>query len=567
MKSITWALAVLLVVTLAGCQDLSVENENSPDRTQVLATPADIEQLAGGTFRTFWEATQWCGQSMMFSTMADAHSASWGNWGMNDNSSEPRIAWNNSPSYVYSPSAEDEWFVNYRAISNAADVLRSIEDTPAEQFESAGVDVPRIRAFVNFVMGLSYGYIAATYDRGFLVDETSDLEGIASGAVELELQSYADVMAFAQSKLDRAIDIASNNDFTITAEEDWIFGLEVSSAELARLAHSYKARYAAAVARTPEERQNRDWTSIIQWIDNGVDDTFAPIGNDDTVTEWDCQKFYGVDPGTWSRADYRTIGPADVSGGYENWKDTPVAQRFPYLTETPDRRIAGPDGPETDGTDFTFTGVEGGPFPADRGTYHFSDRAPTRYKPTYYDTGGNGPMPVLLKAEMDLLRAEALLHTGGSVTTVAQLIDNTRVERGELASAMGAPVGSIDNPPNPLGSSADPNPVTLWSMLKYEFNVETMLSATGLNYFTDRGWGDLVEGTPLQLPVPGAELQTIGLQIYTFGGVGGDCAAGSPNGCSDVSSNASKSARQLTRDHDAWDARSSRRPARPSSPR
>lgn len=529
IRTLTLSLAALLVVTLTGCQDLSVENENSPDRSQVLAAPEDIEGLASGTFLDFWSATQWCGQSMMLSTMADAHSCSWANWGMQDMASEPRIAWNNNPAYSRAASNETPWFQNYVAISNASDVLRAIENTDAAAFESADVDVARMEAFVNFTMGLAYGHIAATYDRAFLVDETTDAEGVATGAVELNLEPYPAVADFAISKLDRAIQIASNNDFTIPSEEDWIFGLTVTSDDLVQLANSFKARYAAMTARTPSERQslghvNASWGDVITWIDNGVTDTFAPIGDDSGATEWDCQKFYGQDGATWSRADYRTIGPADESGGYENWLDTPVAQRVPYETQTRDRRIASADG--GDGKDFSSEGVEFTAFPVERGSYHYSDRTPTMYV-EYLDNIANGPMPHLTIEEMNLLKAEALLHTGGPNGDVADLIDLTRVDIGELPTAAGAPVGSISDEPNPLA----PGDVTLWSMLKYEFGIETMLTSAGLNYFTDRGWGDLVQGTPLHFPVPGQELQTLGVQIYTFGGQEGPCAAGVDTNC------------------------------------
>ena len=533
IRTLTYSLAVLLVVTLTGCQDLSVENQNSPDRSQVLASPEDIEGLASGTFLDFWSGTQWCFESMVTSTMADAHSCSWANWGMADMSSEPRVAWNNNPAYSRARAAEDPWFDNYVAISNASDVLRAIENTDAAAFESAGVDVARIEAFSNFTMGLAYGHIAAMFDRGFLVDETTDAEGVASGAVELNLEPYPAVAEFAISKLDNAIQIASNNDFEITAEEDWIFGLTVTSDDLVRIANSYKARYAAMTARTPSERESlshvsASWSDVITWIDNGVTETFAPVSDDSGTLEWDCQKYYGSDPATWSRADYRTIGPADESGGYENWLDTPVAQRAPYETETSDRRIASADG--GDGTDFSYEGVEYTAFPVERGSFHYSDRTPSMFR-YYYDGAANGPMPVLTMEEMNLLKAEALLHTDGSQSEVTDLIDITRMGEGELPSAAGAPLGSMSDNPNPLTSGADPDPVTIWSMLKYEFNIETMLTASGLNYFTDRGWGDLVQGTPLHFPVPGAELQTIGTQIYTFGGQDGPCAAGVDQNC------------------------------------
>lgn len=564
-----------MTVVLVGCQDLSVDNTNSPTREQVLASASDVQNIAGDTFRNFWEATQWCDNSMLYSTLAGSHSCSWANWGMNDMSSEPRIAWNNSSAYARAASTEEPWFDHYVAISNASDVLNSIERIGPEAVNRNLGDgsVAKIQAFVNFVMGLSYGDLAARFDRAFLVDETTDLNAVASGQTELTLQPYQEVNQFAISKLDKAINIASSNDFTISAGEDWIFGLEVSSDRLVRLAKSYKARYMATVARTQEERQNVNWQQVYTLADEGITETFAPIGDDDGSTEWDCMKFYGELPGTWARADYRTIGPADQSGGYEDWLDTPVANRNPYVTETADRRIQGPGGPETDGKDFIFVGTAFTAFPPARGTYHYSDRTPNRYI-DYANNNANGPMPVMRLAEMDLLKAEAILHSGGSIgggmQEVAELINKTRVDRGELSpAAADDPVGSIQDDPNPL----EPGPVTLWSMLKYEYNIETALTASGINYYTDRAWGDLEEGTPLHFPVPGAELNTIGAQNYTFGGVGGRCSAGNPSNCIGQSGGGGSSlAKRAGEDHsrllEMWrDRKDTKTVTLPSSPK
>jgi hypothetical protein len=404
---------------------------------------------------------------------------------MNDMSSEPRIAWNNDPSYARAPSVEDPWFDHYVTVSNAADVLNSISNRGEEAFTNAGVDPNRLRALVNFTMGLSYGYIGATFDRGFLVDETTDLEAVARGDVELELVPYTQVLDFGIAKLDKAIEVASNNSFQIPADRDWIFGLTLTNDDLVQLANSFKARFETWKARTPSEREGLRWGQVLTWIDQGS-------------LEWDCTKWVGPQEGTWSRADYRTIGPADESGGYENWlSTTPASQRNPFVMETSDRRIQGdPDDPESDGSQYSFQGVAFTAFPVERGSYHYSDRTFERYE--YYGNTINGPMPILTKPEMDLLKAEALLHTGGDPGQVADLINNTRVENGQLAPATaGTPVGSIDDAPNPLA----PGDVTLWSMLKYEFNMEVQMTGSGAVFFADRGWGDLgIQGDANALP-------------------------------------------------------------------
>ncbi len=261
---------------------------------------------------------------------------------------------------------------------------------------------------------------------------------------------------------------------------------------------------------------------------------FAPIGDDSADIEWDPTKDWGQEGATWSRADYRTIGPADESGGYQNWLSLPVEDRVPFDIETSDRRIVaapgvtqvvGPDDtrsgiftegetigyPQVDGTDFQYWKT--GPFRSSRGTYHFSSHTHKRYD-DYQKNGANGPMVQFKVSELDLLRAEGLLWTGGDLGTVAELINRTRVARGELEPALASDgAGSV----NDGGFHTAP---TLWGKLKYEKRIELYLAGSAVAYNDDRGWGDLVSGTMLHFAIPGQELEVLQLANYTFGGSG-----------------------------------------------
>lgn len=594
MRSIVYCLTILLSVVLVGCEDLSgVENTNSPDREQVLGTQEDIEGLAGDTFQNYWSATMWCDGSMMLSTVGDSHSANWANWGMNAMSSEPRIAWNNDPGFPRAASNEVPWFESYTGISNAIDVLQNTE-------ESA---LPKAHAFSNFSMGLMFGHIAARYDQAFDVPPDVDFDAVAAGEEELDIVPYEDVRARAISSLDEAIRIAENNDFIVA--DDWIYGTTLSSTNLARLARSMKAKFLAMSARTPEERQNLPWGEIKTLIENGMEaqgytgpfgeqesipgtpQGFQPFGDDDGSTEFDCQKSF-AQSNIWGRADYKTIGPADTTGGFEDWLSSePVPDRVPYNTGTPDRRIQG-EGINTNGKytvkdplspDETFVG-----FPPARGTNHYSDYLPARFRGIEKGTGSdvtfgggplqpveiettfqgddfggslNGPFTHTTKAEMDLLKAEAILNGApGSMSEVADLINNTRVENGELSPAQASdPPGSITDDPDPITSRDVVNEgptfeeATLYSMMKHEFNIETMLTSSGLAFFTRRGWDYLPEGTPRHYPIPGEELNTLGLQKYTFGGVGGRCAVGNTSNCiGDLQETSASNSRALNSD-------------------
>jgi hypothetical protein len=525
----TFGLAVVLMFGMTACQDLEVENPNNPDRTKALASPADVEVLASGTFSNYWSANQWASTSMPWSTVADEMSSSWANWGMRDMSSEPRIAWNNDPAYNREEFTEDSWFRAYGCISNAADALIAVNGNEA-LYESEGIDTGRIKAFATFTLGLCQGVLATRYDRAFIVDENTDLEAVALGQVELGLEPYTAVRDAAIAKLDEAIALAQANAFTISTDDDWIFGLNVTNTDLVRLANSFAARFTVINARSPEERAAVDWSGVMGRVGAGITGDFAPIGDDNgDIREWDATKFYAQEHTTWARADYRTTGPADESSGYATWLATPVAQRNIYSGyNTSDRRIVGPGGEEDSGKYFRFVGVAG-PWPSARGTYHYATHTHNRYV-SYLQSNANGPMMHITMAEMDLLMAEGLLRTGGSAATVATLINNTRVPNGELPAATAAtPVGGpTDGSWKNTGIHLNG---TLWGYLQHEHRMETHLSAAALAYATDRGWGDLVAGTPIHYPVPGAELETLALDNYTFGGVGGP--GGAPKNLAD----------------------------------
>lgn len=524
-------LASILACAWMGCADLVVENDNSPDADQVLADPDDVVNLVGSSFLDFWIANVGGNGQMPLTAIADEFSYSWGNFAGRHLSSEPRVAFDNSPTFPYAAAMKAPWDNNYLAISNTSDALAIIA-----RDEAAFEDADKLKAFAKFIQGLCHGYIALRYDQGFTVDEGSDLTA-------LELKPYTEVMAFALQKLEESIAIANASSFVISADDDWIFGLSTTHEDLARLAHSFMARFIASVGRWPSERASADWAAVIRHAEKGIAKDWAPIGNDSGDLEWDPTKAWGQEGRSWSRADYRTIGPADTSGGFQNWLDAPVADRTVFDIYTADRRIVGPkDGMETimageqrdragahtagtvltyprnSGTDFEYWGVPG-PFPPSRGTYHFSSHTHKRYR-AYLDKGNNGPMVQFKATELDMLIAEGLLRTGGSVARAAELINKTRVERGEMNPAAASdPIGSPDDDQSPADAAS------LWAKLKHEKNIECYLAAAGRAYFDKRGWGDLASGTPVHFAVPGGELEVLELPIYTLGGVGGKDAA------------------------------------------
>ncbi len=126
--------------------------------------------------------------------------------------------------------------------------------------------------------------------------------------------------------------------------------------------------------------------------------------------------------------------------------------------------------------------------------------------------------------ELDYLRAEAM-YRGGNTTGALTLVNATRT-----AAGLDPATGSGDQSSRCVPRDENGNCEDLWGALKYEKRLEVYHTGMGIAFFDDRGWGDLVEGTFTQLPVPGSELVRLGKAIYTFGGFEPPMVAGQAMG-------------------------------------
>lgn len=496
------ALSGALALAAAGCADLTVPNENSPERDRALAEPGDVESLIGGSFRTWWIAQKnYYGPGLALSVMAWEHSSSHGNARMWLSSRMPREPIPVHPSEPDKEVIETGWYNPYRAVVAATDGIRAMD---------AGLEMPggndRARAWARFVQGLSHGTIALLYDRGFIMDETVDVDNESP-----ELVPYSEVMEAALGYLDDALSIAESSTFQIPSA--WINGLELDNEDLARIIHSYKARFMAQVARTPAERAAVDWQKVIHHASRGVTETFAPIADD--VIWWDDIQAYGVIP-TWAQISYRHFGKGDVSGGYQEWMaaDWPDKRRF--LMVTPDKRwpqgTTAEEQDENPGVYFEYTSAQ--PFQEVRGLYYPSFYRDYRFDEPFVNQSYRGPMTEIEPAEMWALQAEGYLRLNQPENAI-DFINRTRVDIGGLppVTVAGVPGGENCVPKMEDGTCGD-----LMEAMKWEKRNETRFTALGGFYFDNRGWGDLDSGTALHWPIPGKELQTLQLPMYTFGG-------------------------------------------------
>ena len=517
-----YGMLVAAVALLGACVDLDVTNLNDPDRERAISSPSDVESLIAGAYQPWWQTSHHSYPAAALSTAADAHSSSWGNWGMRDSGWEPRKAYNNDPAYSYNNMAESPWQFSYRSLAAVRDGLLAIDGGVRIQEGDGPDNTDRALAFGKFIQALSLSNLAVLFDRAFIVDE--NVEDVAG----LELQPYDQVWAAAEAKYAEVIQMASGG-FTIPST--WVgFNGDWSASYMGELARTYRARYRTQVPRSAGERDAVDWSAVLSDVSGGLSKDFAGYYEEGGNWAWHRSKHHLAHYTGWARIDYRTVGPADASGAWEQWVAAGPNDKVPFDIDTDDRRITG-GAPDVSGKYIRYMGNS--PFPADRGIYHYSNYIDWRWRPLF-DNNWVGEYPDMTGKELDFLAAEANYRMGNREAAMA-VVNKYRTTNGELPPFEDpngvAPGGDRCVPQTPSGACGD-----LWEALKYEKRIELFHYGFGTEYFDDRGWGDLVQHTFLQLPIPGSELDILLQETYTFGGPGGESTA--PDFIDDVSPDA-----------------------------
>lgn len=516
------AVAVLLLFGATACDDLVVPNENAPDAELALANPGDVESLIGGSWQTWWHINRsYNGAGPMLSAMSFQHIARAANFGQLYYPAIPRNPTANNPSHGDYNQFANVYTWAYRAIAAANDGLRAIgeglviPDAPNADPEDSNRQ-QRAEAFARYIQGISYGSLAIMFDRGPIVDETTDL------TAEVEFAGYPELLQAALGYLDEAIAIAEAHEFYIPTT--WMFTpTAVSSEELAQIASSYKARLRAAAARTPAEAEQVNWQAVLNEINAGIEEDHS-WEFDGGAVRWNSALYYTLlATGPWSWMPYFIYGMADQSGAYQQWLGMGEGNWHPilpsgnnFLIQTPDQRF--PQGATLEdqmanpGTRVIApSNYQSGWASESRGTWRWSHYRDARMAGPTADVGIT---PDISMVEMRLLAAEAHYQLG-DLDQAATLINVTRTEAGLNATdAAGTNTSCVPKLPN--NSCGD-----LFEMLKWEKRLEAshnnglMISAF---YFDSRRWGDLYQGSILNWPVPALVAELEGEPIVDYGG-------------------------------------------------
>ena len=162
----------------------------------------NIKTTAAGLFNAIYMSIEtYYGPGMALNTMADVSSCSWGNVGMRDLSSEPRVAWNNGVAYGNGFITNDFFNALYSSLSDANTLALAVSN--GTEFD----DTNLINAVAKFGQAITIGYNALIFNKVWLSDET--------GVVGDAAADYNAAMTFALTKLDEAIAIANANSFTV----------------------------------------------------------------------------------------------------------------------------------------------------------------------------------------------------------------------------------------------------------------------------------------------------------------------------------------------------------------
>ncbi len=532
MSQLKLSLFGLLVVSgLAACSDpLNVQNINNPDRARIYARASDLEGLIGDTYRQFHQGT--VGGSD-YGIPAQARSQSWenasglANWGMGLRASIPRVFIDNSRGNQTQQENLKDFNATQRSARAAADGIMYI-NVRGVSLGSPARDA-RALAFAWFVLGISQGSTALIYDQAAIIDPYADPN------VTPALSPYGDVAAAALADLDSALAWTDNstaatgtNGFPLP--NTWINGNALTAVQFKQLVRSWKAMLRADVARDKTARDAVDWNLVRDDAANGItaDLNVTMV----TSPSWSIAFNQAYLYGGWHQASQFLIGMADSSGAYDTFLAAAYSAKTMFLVQTADKRFP-PGGTRAAQQDSSPAVPPAGRYFRNRtGLDNPADNYQTSmydwYRPqAFYNANRLGPYPVFLKAQNDLLRAEALIRLG-DIPGAAALIDITRTRAG-LPALTGAVTSATD--PVPGGVSCVPRVPqppnfnisgcgTIMEAMKWEYRMETMYTNYCLFYISGRGWGDLPEGTAVSWAVPYQELDTRAIPLYNLGGVG-----------------------------------------------
>ncbi|HSJ23655.1 MAG TPA: hypothetical protein VK929_03150 [Longimicrobiales bacterium] len=540
LRYIRAVMAVVLAGSMSACLDLDVTNENLPDRRRALSNADDVESILGlSTWRRWYQPMHSlanianpfpliAGEAGTTATVMSVH------WAQ-----DPPIPYRNDElaSQVWMPRhGYDQWS---QCVSNANDAIAQINEgmrimTTDGEGTTIADNTDRAWSWGKLWQGVCIGYLANFLDRFPIATEETELplrwEDLAEWERSQMLERNASQhLPLAIEAIEDAIQRMETGD-QWQLPPTWVPGQTYNNQDIIELAHTMIARILIYHARTPAERAAVDWDKVLYHTERGLTYDWGPVLQDGVITDPSyLARLNNTGSGSF-RISYYTIGPADQSGGYQNWLTTePREDADRFLIETPDRRITG-DTPTSNGAYLRYVTATGG----------YNTQMGLQYRSWYgwwrrlnYQGANHlaGHFALATADENRLYRAEAMLRKG-MLQEAADLINVTRTRGHSVGTTVWAtnlPPVTPDGVPEVDGQCvprrANGECGDIWDALMYERDIELMGIEPTRAWMDRRGFGQLRDGVWVELPIPARYLSSLGVPTYTFGGVGGDGAA------------------------------------------
>jgi hypothetical protein len=507
------------VLALSACGDLlDVQNFNNPDVARAYATVDGVEGVIAGLGSGLYNSNQRGNegvntQSKIFSGES---MTSVNNFGGAPRSAIPRTPISNSLGNDIETGNRVQFqshSVLSRTASNAIAAVERLAAPPGVGLGTPG-RTNRARAFGYFILGQVLGNLAAAYDSAAIVTPATPTSEIP------ELSAYADVNTAAVRMLDSAEAAALRGMDELPST--WLSATGYNQANFVRLIRSIRTRIRTGAARTPAEAAAIDWAKVYE---DGVNGLNADFTNDvGGTTGWTGGYHTGQSyvASTWAWAPMYYYGMADTSGAYSAWLATPRSTRAQFLVQTPDTRW--PSGAtraaqQAEAPQATGTRLPVGRYMRNRPTGE--DPPAEGWGQSMYDhrrwgyireNSGQGTYIEMDVHEGRLLAAEAAIRLN-RFADAAPLINQSR-------AVAGLPPVGVTNGTSPVagGTACVPQVPTgpnftsatcgnMWEAMKYELRMESAWTGFMQWFRHHRRWGDMIEGTPLEWPVPYQEMQ------------------------------------------------------------
>lgn len=497
MKTKVYLLSLLTTLLVTSCDGyfsgMNIKNEYAPDINTVMNDASQYPSLLSGVCTSYWSALLGYGNEAIWplSSSADQYAPGAGNfnfktWAYYDGFEKPEI--DNSNESATFPKAI--WYDFYGMINTLKNILTAIDNGAI--YTEGGQDATyKILANSYFLMGACYTEMALLFDQCFIITETTDVSAITGESLE----PASTVQATALDYFDRCIRICNEQGDFSNLSGMFPNNTMATGSKLKQLANFMAARCLAYFPRTKEETASVDWNRVLNYAKDGLtEDIVATLPNND-YSQWTLVQ-NAAPTGGWARIGMRILKmmcPDDPNAQWPLPRDFESTSTLPELS-SPDHRLL---------TDFVYT-------PDHRSPAGTSFTGYTNYSPyslnrfNDYAVDGNGDEYLYTKTESELIYAEALLNTCRSGDAVT-LINVTRQGRGRL---------------NDLTAASTKDEVT--RALYYERFVECDFPYPATSFYDRRRTPvdefQLTTRSFRQLPVPCYELNTYGVENYTFGG-------------------------------------------------